>query len=112
MYDFTKLRIDEGLRIVCSHIHLKGESQVIDRILLAFARRHQDCNPNSILRGVDIAHAVSYSTLLLNTDLHIANIRPSERMSRSRFVRNTMDTISQFNVFLPPLVTAIQVVFF
>ncbi|KAJ1677270.1 hypothetical protein EV182_006515, partial [Spiromyces aspiralis] len=99
MHDFTGLRIDEGLRIVCNHILLRGESQVIDRILQAFARRHQECNPSSALRGVDVAHAVAYSTLLLNTDLHIANIRPSERMSRSRFVRNTLDTISQFSGF-------------
>ncbi|KAJ1910866.1 hypothetical protein H4219_006105, partial [Mycoemilia scoparia] len=100
MYDFTKIRIDEGLRMVCGHILLKGESQVIDRILYAFAQRHQECNPTDVLRGVDVAHAVSYSTLLLNTDLHIANIRSSERMSKSRFVRNTMDTISQFGGIL------------
>lgn len=41
--------------------------------------------------SIDIVHAVSYSLLLLNTDLHIAEL--STHMSRSQFVRNTMSTI-------------------
>ena len=36
-------------------------------------------------------HAVSYSLLLLNTDLHVADLQT--RMSRSQFVRNTMTAI-------------------
>jgi hypothetical protein len=39
----------------------------------------------------DIVHAVAYSILLLNTDLHVAEL--TSRMSRSQFVRNTMATI-------------------
>ena len=41
--------------------------------------------------SIDIVHAVSYSLLLLNTDLHVAEL--STHMSRSQFVRNTMSTI-------------------
>ena len=40
---------------------------------------------------IDIVHAVSYSLLLLNTDLHVAEL--STRMSRSQFVRNTLTAI-------------------
>lgn len=36
-------------------------------------------------------HAVSYSLLLLNTDLHVAEL--STRMSRNQFVRNTITAI-------------------
>jgi PH and SEC7 domain-containing protein len=39
----------------------------------------------------DVVHAISYSLLLLNTDLHVADI--STRMSRSQFVRNTFAVI-------------------
>ena len=46
-----------------------------------------DVDPTSI----DIVHAVSYSLLLLNTDLHVAEL--STHMSRSQFVRNTISTI-------------------
>jgi len=38
-----------------------------------------------------VVHAVSYSLLLLNTDLHVADLQT--RMSRSQFVRNTMTAI-------------------
>ncbi|KAJ2157239.1 hypothetical protein GGF46_004647 [Coemansia sp. RSA 552] len=95
-YDFGGLRIDESLRRLCAHIYLRGESQVIDRLLVALSQRYIECNPDTRLLTADVAHAVTYSTLLLNTDLHIADIRAMDRMTRSRFVRNTVDTISQF----------------
>lgn len=40
---------------------------------------------------VGVVHAVTYSLLLLNTDLHVADI--TSRMSRTQFVRNTMTAI-------------------
>ncbi|KAJ2557639.1 hypothetical protein EV175_001219 [Coemansia sp. RSA 1933] len=95
-YDFAGMRIDECLRRLCSQIYLRGESQVIDRLLVALSQRYVECNPDTTLKTSDVAHAVTYSTLLLNTDLHIADIRPSDRMTKSRFVRNTIDTITQF----------------
>lgn len=45
---------------------------------------HSDC-PSGVV------HAVAYSVLLLNTDLHVAEL--ASRMSRNQFVRNTMTTI-------------------
>ncbi|KAJ2360536.1 hypothetical protein H4S01_005693, partial [Coemansia sp. RSA 2610] len=95
-FDFGGQRIDECLRRLCSHIYLRGESQVIDRLLVALAQRYVECNSDTRLLTADVAHAVTYSTLLLNTDLHIADIRAMDRMTRSRFVRNTIDTITQF----------------
>ncbi|KAJ2403025.1 hypothetical protein GGI23_000277 [Coemansia sp. RSA 2559] len=95
-YDFVGMRIDECLRRLCLQIYLRGESQVIDRLLVALSQRYVECNPDTTLKTSDVAHAVTYSTLLLNTDLHIADIRPSDRMTKSRFVRNTIDTITQF----------------
>lgn len=44
-----------------------------------------DCLP------LDIVHAVSYSLLLLNTDLHVADL--VSRMSKNQFVRNTLTAI-------------------
>lgn len=40
---------------------------------------------------IDIVHAVAYSILLLNTDLHVAQV--ASKMSRAQFVRNTMSAI-------------------
>ena len=39
---------------------------------------------------IDVVHAVVYSILLLNTDLHVAQ-GDHKKMSRSAFVRNTMN---------------------
>lgn len=79
----------------------------MDRILEEFSRRYWDCNAGGLYgsastlshyhcmthahRSSDIVHAVAYSILLLNTDLHVADL--TSRMSRSQFVRNTMATI-------------------
>mgnify|MGYP001272979359 CR=1 FL=1 len=48
-------------------------------------------NTSYCCASIDIVHAVSYSLLLLNTDLHVADL--STRMSRSQFVRNTLTAI-------------------
>jgi hypothetical protein len=40
---------------------------------------------------IDIVHAVVYSLLLLNTDLHVAEL--TSRMSSKQFIRNTMSAI-------------------
>ena len=41
---------------------------------------------------IDIIHAVVYSLLLLNTDLHCAH-ENHKKMTRAEFVKNTMETI-------------------
>lgn len=79
----------------------------MDRILEEFSRRFWDCNPSRLYGNASaltvvhsslmltyspgVVHGVVYSILLLNTDLHIADI--ANRMSRSQFVRNTMTAI-------------------
>ena len=40
---------------------------------------------------IGVVHAVAYSLLLLNTDLHVAEL--STHMSRNQFVRNTLSAI-------------------
>lgn len=41
----------------------------------------------------DVVHAVAYSLLLLNTDLHV--VESTSRMSRSAFVKNTVNAIQE-----------------
>lgn len=94
-FDFAGMRVDSALRHLCDKLFLKAETQQVDRILAAFSRRFYHCNPLSVYgdaqRGPDIVHAVVFSLLLLNTDLHVADI--SERMTRQQFVRNTVSAI-------------------
>ncbi|KAI6033019.1 hypothetical protein F5J12DRAFT_712114 [Pisolithus orientalis] len=90
-YDFTGLRLDSAFRRLCAKLYLKAETQQVDRILEEFSRRFWDCNPSRVYGSASVLHAVTYSLLLLNTDLHVADI--ANRMSRNQFVRNTMATI-------------------
>ncbi|KAJ2918016.1 hypothetical protein MD484_g2383, partial [Candolleomyces efflorescens] len=99
-FDFTGLRLDLAFRRLCAKLYLKGETQQVDRILEEFSKRYWECNPGGVYGSANIVHAVSYSLLLLNTDLHVADL--STRMSRSQFVKNTLTAIqTQLNPSSP-----------
>ncbi|KNE90144.1 hypothetical protein, variant [Puccinia striiformis f. sp. tritici PST-78] len=99
-FDFKNLRIDLAFRKLCTKMYLKGETQQVDRILAEFSRRYWEQNQSHIYVNADMVHAMTYSILLLNTDLHIVDT--TTRMSRSQFIRNTMETIqAQLSTFEP-----------
>ena len=108
-FDFSNLRVDIAFRRLCAKLFLKAETQQVDRILEEFSKRYWTNNSdtvygssskyyflffihsglNNYIQGV--VHAVAYSLLLLNTDLHVAKL--SQKMSRNQFVRNTLSAI-------------------
>ncbi|KAK4054533.1 hypothetical protein OIV83_001027 [Microbotryomycetes sp. JL201] len=90
-FDFAGLRLDVAFRRLCSKIYLKAETQQVDRILAQFSRRYHETNPGSLYGSADVVHAVAYSLLLLNTDLHVVD--SASRMSRQQFVRNTLSAV-------------------
>ncbi len=92
-FDFEGLKLEQAFRNLCSKLHLKGETQQIDRVLYQFSTRYFECNPEIIFGSVDIVHAIVYSLLLLNTDLHVAQ-GGYKKMSQSEFIKNTMSAIS------------------
>ncbi|KAH6682550.1 hypothetical protein B0J14DRAFT_127608 [Halenospora varia] len=91
LYDFVNLNILAALRMMCSRLVLKAESQQVDRILDQFAKRWCQCNPSHGFKVTDVVHTICYSILLLNTDLHLADI--DQKMTRSQFIKNTMPTV-------------------
>lgn len=91
LYDFANRNILSGLRTLCDRLVLKGESQQVDRILDAFSRRWDECNPQNGFKGPGVVHAICYALLLLNTDQHMADIQ--HKMTRSEFIKNTMPAI-------------------
>ncbi|KAJ4291587.1 hypothetical protein N0V88_006186 [Collariella sp. IMI 366227] len=93
LYDFEGQSIVASLRQVCQRLLLRAETQQVDRILVAFSKRWCDCNPNHGFKSTDIIHTICYSIILLNTDLHMADIE--HKMTRSQFIKNTMTTIRQ-----------------
>jgi len=46
LYDFSNINILAALRVMCGRLVLRAESQQVDRILDAFAKRWCECNPN------------------------------------------------------------------
>lgn len=90
-FDFTGQRLDVAFRQLCSKLYLKAETQQVDRILEEFSNRYWELNPNSLYGSAGVVHQVTYSLLLLNTDLHVADL--ATRMSRNQFVRNTVSTL-------------------
>lgn len=108
LYDFTNKSIITSLREVCNRLVFRAETQQVDRILVAFSKRWCDCNPNHGFKSmgkfvlvtdvleetnkfVDVIHTICYSIMLLNTDLHMADIE--SKMTRSQFIKNTMTTV-------------------
>lgn len=85
--------MDVAFRRLCDQLYLKAETQQVDRILEAFSQRFWACNPNSIYGSADTVHGMVFSLLLLNTDLHVAEI--TDRMTRGQFIRNTMAAIGE-----------------
>lgn len=46
LYSFENLSVLSGLREICTRLVLRGETQQVDRILVAFSQRWCECNPN------------------------------------------------------------------
>ncbi|CAK7209610.1 hypothetical protein SCUCBS95973_000498 [Sporothrix curviconia] len=91
LYDFRNQSIVNALREVCSRLVLRAETQQVDRILVSFSKRWCTCNPNHGFRSLDVVHTTCYSIMLLNTDLHLADIE--SKMTRAQFIKNTMTSI-------------------
>eukprot|EP00127_Corallochytrium_limacisporum_P005546 Clim_evm63s207 gene=Clim_evmTU63s207 len=85
MMDFGNLLIDEALRKFMQKFRLPGEAQKIDRIMQTFADVYHLQNPMAF-KSPDTAYVLSFSIIMLNTDLHNPNVR--KRMTLEDFVRN------------------------
>lgn len=80
-----------ALRMFLAAFRLPKEAQQIDRVLQAFANAAFDqCAEARAgqLASADVAYLLSFSIIMLNTDLHNPNIRPEKRMTPADFVRN------------------------
>jgi Sec7 domain/Ankyrin repeat len=95
--DFGGLDFVHALRQFLSKFRLPGESQKIDRIMECFAHRYCVHNPNTFPHE-DLAYLLAFSVIMLNTDLHSAQIK--HKISKAAFIKNN----SGINDFpdLPP----------
>lgn len=98
MFDFSGLRVDEGLRIMLKAFRLPGESQQIERVVETFADAFVDSqnSPDGLLclqEGQEpvvldssAVFLLSYSIIMLNTDLH--NPKVKRHMDLNDYERN------------------------
>ena len=85
--DFDGLQFDNAIRYYLSGFRLPGEAQKIDRILEKFAERYSEQNPDAF-PSADVAFILSFSIIMLNTDLHNPSIKQEKKMTKDGFVRN------------------------
>ncbi|KAL7551709.1 hypothetical protein ACHAWF_014889 [Thalassiosira exigua] len=98
-FKFEGLTVLDALRMFLATFRLPGEAQMIDRILQAFAESvARQCDESSDgplglfstdeKRASDAAYLLSFSIIMLNTDLHNKNIRSDRKMKLEDFIRN------------------------
>ncbi|CAG8722278.1 16784_t:CDS:10, partial [Acaulospora morrowiae] len=85
LFDFEGKRIDEALRELLESFRLPGEAQQIERIVETFAITYFASGPAEI-ETQDATFVLSYSVIMLNTDLHNPQVR--RRMTIEDYMKN------------------------
>ncbi|CDO70750.1 hypothetical protein BN946_scf184798.g65 [Trametes cinnabarina] len=85
LFDFRGKNVSEALRELLETFRLPGESQQINRITETFAEVYFATQPEEV-RSQDAVYVLTYSIIMLNTDLHNPQIR--KRMSLEDYMRN------------------------
>lgn len=84
---FHELDIDVAIRVFLAGFRLPGEAQKIDRLMEKFATCYCRHNPQ-VFEHVDTAYVLSFSIIMLQTDLHNPSIREDRKMTKEGFIRN------------------------
>jgi Sec7-like guanine-nucleotide exchange factor len=95
--NFGGMTLDQAIRSLVRVFRLPGEAQQIDRILEKFAsvyfKQNNDSSSgngthNSAIKSASVAYVLSFSILMLNTDLHNSSVAHKEKMTLEEFIRN------------------------
>lgn len=88
MFDFREASsLDEALRMFLAKFRLPGEAQKIDRMMEMFSKQYYlQAGSSGPLADADAAYVLSFSIIMLNTDLHSDHI--AKKMTLEEFVRN------------------------
>lgn len=80
-----------AIRHFLDHFRLPGEAQKIDRLMEKFAARYCETNPdNRLFHSADVAYILSYSIIILTTDLHSPSIK--HKMTKEQYIRMNQPT--------------------
>ncbi|KAG9300462.1 hypothetical protein G9A89_010088 [Geosiphon pyriformis] len=103
LFNFNGKRIDEAMREMLESFRLPGESQQISRIMENFAEIYFASGPPEIATQ-DATFVLSYSVIMLNTDLHNPQVR--RRMTIQDYMNNLRNVNNGEN-FAPEYLQAI-----
>ena len=81
------LEFDVAIRHFLAGFRLPGEAQKIDRIMETFAARYCALNAE-VFPSADVAFALAFSVIMLQTDLHNPAIKEEKKMTKDGFRRN------------------------
>jgi len=90
LFNFSKdTNFASCLRLFLSKFRMPGEAQCIDRFMEAFSKElYRQQEDGSIFKSSDAVFVLSFSTIMLNTDLHNPTIKDQSRMTCEQFIRN------------------------
>ena len=83
---FNSIPLDIALRKLLMDLHLPKETQQIDRVMEAFAKRYNDCNQN-VFASNDQPYILAFSLMMLHTDAFNKNAK--HKMTKADYLRNT-----------------------
>ncbi|CAG8522295.1 13340_t:CDS:2 [Acaulospora morrowiae] len=85
-FNFEKDPIDIALRKFLMECYLPKETQQIDRVIEAFAKKYHESNPD-LFASSDASHTLAFALLMLHTDTFNKNVK--RKMTKDQFVNNT-----------------------
>jgi len=90
---FHNMSLEQALRHFLTNcgFRLPGEAQKLDRLISVFAECYFDDNqgtPICPFTKHDTVYVLAYALIILQTDLHKANVKKSKRMSKDAFMAN------------------------
>jgi hypothetical protein len=93
---FVDMELDDALRLYLTGcgFRMPGEAQKIDRFISAFVHSYWQDNRGTDFcpfHHEDTVHLLAYATIMLNTDLHRANIdkkKGGKKMTKVDFIKN------------------------
>ncbi|KAG5362938.1 PH and SEC7 domain-containing protein [Yarrowia sp. B02] len=93
LFAWQGVSILASLRLLCTKLYMKGESQVLSRIMEQFSLAWVQANPTNGFISVSPVYTTAYALILLNTDLYAADHSLSKPITKAQFVKNTSETI-------------------
>lgn len=98
--NFANKDIVAALRHFLDHFRLPGEAQKIDRLMEKFAARYCETNPNNkMFQSADAAYVLSYSIIILTTDLHSPQIK--NKITKEQYIKMNQPTDASKDNSLP-----------